>query len=39
MDNYIETKVVNLRKGKILTRNNKITALARLGKTLCLKVK
>jgi hypothetical protein len=39
MDNNIETKVVDLRRGKILTKNNKITGLARLGKALCLKVK
>ncbi len=35
----IETKVVGLRRGKIMTKNNKIKVLARLGKTLCLKVK
>ncbi len=39
IDNNIETKVVDLRRGKILTKKNKITGLARLGKTLCLKVK
>jgi len=39
IDNNIETKVVDLRRGKILTKKHKITGLARLGKTLCLKVK
>jgi len=34
-----QDKVVDLRRGKILKKNNKITGLARLGKTLCLKVK
>jgi hypothetical protein len=39
IDNNIETRVVDLRRSKILTKNNKMTGLARLGKTLCLKVK
>ena len=34
IDNNIETRVVDLKRSKILTKNNKMTGLARLGKTL-----